>query len=271
MLLAACNEYPVTEQLIRDKLPTLPRYKALSFNQEQLRVDIPRLLHHLLPETETSQPNRFALTGDHWAITYQNQTRTFNNTMGLRYIVWLLQNAGKEVSVADLYYAINPPDTETIDSTHSAMTADQLDGMGFSIGDLGDAGDALTPDGKKRLEQAVRAIQEQIDEANELGNVEKAAEFEQQQEEILGYLTAESGLGGKPRKASSTIERIRTSVTMNISRAKEKIAKELPELGQHLHTHLVTGTQCNYTPSHPVDRDALVLNMGCSSHVTTTE
>jgi hypothetical protein len=201
-------------------------------------------------EATSSSTNQFVLTGDHWAITYQGQTRTLIDTKGLRYIAYLLQNQGKEVPVAELYYAINPTDIETIDSTYSAMTADQLDELGLSLGDLGDAGDTLTPEGKSRLEQAIRVLQEQIDEAREFGNDEKAAKLEQEQEEILSHITTESGLGGKPRKASSSIERLRKAVTKRIRDDIKKITTTCPDLGHHLNETIRTGTQCHYSP-HP--------------------
>ena len=93
----------------REQLPTLPLHKILSFDQDQLQVDTRSLVQYLLPETETAQPNRITLTGDHWSITFQGKTGTFRNTKGLRYIAWLIRHQRKEVSVADLYYAITPP------------------------------------------------------------------------------------------------------------------------------------------------------------------
>jgi hypothetical protein len=194
--------------------------------------------------------NSFILTGDHWAITYQGHTKTFNNTKGLRYIAFLIQNQGKEVLVTDLYYAINPPDSKTIDSTHSDMTVDQLNEMHLSVGDLGNAGDTLTPKGKTRLKEEVRNIQEQIEEATELGDDVTVAELEQKQEDILGYIAAESGLGGKTRKASSDIERQRKAVSKRISSDIKKITTTFPDLGHHLNETIHTGTQCHYSP-HP--------------------
>jgi hypothetical protein len=173
--------------------------------------------------------------------------------MGLRYIAWLIRNQGKEMPVSDLYYAVNPPDGDAIDSIHSSMSASQLDENGLSVGDLGDAGNTLTPEGKKKLQEAIRNIQEQIEEANEFGDDEKAAQLEQKQDEIISHLAAESGLGGKPRKASSGIERLRKAVTKRIRDDIKKITSTFPDLGHHLDAAIRTGTQCQYSPHPPVE------------------
>lgn len=207
------------------------------------------------PSPDAAKPaNRIYKTGDHWTITYEGQTRTLNNTMGLRYIAWLIRNQGKEVLVSKLYYAINPPDREAIDSTHSAMTAKQLDDVGPSVGDLGNAGDVLTPEGAKRLRQHIDRIQEQLEDAIERGENERQLVLEDEQEKLLAHVAAGTGLEGRTRKASSSIEKIRTSVTKRIhGDIKEKITPALPELGRHLDAFLDTGTQCIYKPDPPVN------------------
>jgi len=172
--------------------------------------------------------------------------------MGLRYIAWLLENQGKEVSVTDLYYAINPPDSSTVDSNLSTMTAGQLDEMGLAINDLGDAGDTLTPEGMKRLKQGLQRIKDKIEEANELDETEKAEELKEKRDQIIAYIAAESGLGGITRKASSNIERLRKAVSKRISTDIEKISKDFPDLGIHLKNAISTGTQCQYRPHPPV-------------------
>ena len=253
-LLRAADGYPVTELQIRERLPTLPLHKILSFDQDQLQVDTRSLMQHLLPEAETAQPNRITLTGDHWSITFQGKTETFRNTMGLRYIAWLIRHQRKEVSVADLYYAITPPDSEATDSIHSAMSTVQLGDIGLSLGDLGNAGDTLTPEGKQRLLNTVESLADQIEEAKELGDEKLQLELEERQEAILKHVAAETGLGGRTRKASSGIEKIRTSVTKRINHdIKTRITITLPELGHHLETNLHTGTRCRYSPEPAVD------------------
>ncbi|MCP5408346.1 MAG: hypothetical protein H6963_03490 [Chromatiaceae bacterium] len=196
---------------------------------------------------------RFILTGDHWSITYEGQTSTFSNTKGLRYIAWLIQNQGKEIHVSHLYYAINPQDASITDADFSAMSIDQLEEQSLKVSDLGDAGDAMTPEGRNRIEAEVRRLQEKIDEAVEFGDAERRAELKSEQEKILRYLADETGLGGRSRKASSNVERIRKAVSNRINDAIQKIGKHHVSLSHHLSTKIQTGTQCRYAPEPPIE------------------
>jgi len=215
----------------------------------RLRLTHPPVLENAMD----GEANRFYLTGEHWSVTYKGKSRTFTNTKGLRYIAYLIQNQGKEILVSDLYYAINPPDSESADPIYSSMSEIRRGEEGLSLGDLGDAGEILTPEGKKRLEAEVRRIQDRIDDAVERGDEEDQAKLEAQQEQILGHIAAGAGLGGKPRKASSAIERIRKAVSKRIHNDIEKITPVFPDLGRHLDAAIRTGTHCQYSPHPPVE------------------
>lgn len=210
----------------------------------------------LLLTSKTAEPdkqeNRFILTGDHWSITYGGKTHTFNNSMGMRYIAWLLQHQGKEIHVRDLYYAINPPDSNVTSPILSSMNRDQFDELGLSLRELGDAGDLMTPEGKKRIWADLERLKEQIDEAEEFGNEDEKFKLESMREEILNILSIESGLGGTSRKASSDIERIRKAVSKRIKNEIKKVLQKNSTLGHHLSTQIQTGTLCRYAPQPPI-------------------
>lgn len=197
--------------------------------------------------------NRFIRVGEYWKITFNGVTKHFEDTKGLRYICYLMQHQGKEVHVRDLHHAINPPAGQVTDPVLSAMASEQLEELGLSVGDLGDAGDELTLDGKKRIRAGLEQLQEQMDEAASQGNEVRQAELEAERERILRYLVAGSGLGGRQRKASSGIERIRKAVTKRIQIDIKKIGHHHAALGHHLTTQLQTGTQCRYAPQPPVE------------------
>lgn len=252
-LLAASGGHALTELEVRANLRRLPLERLISLQAGQLVVDTEQLLRHLSPDTEQASRNRISLSGDHWNITYLGQVGIFTNTLGMHYIAYLIRDQGTPTLVSDLYYAINPPEAGTTDPVHSSMSEAQLGEMGLSVGDLGHAGDALTPDGKKRLKAEIRKIQDQIDDAAELGDQEKQAGLEARQEEILRHITTQSGLGGRTRKASSAIEKIRTSVTKRIKADIKKITKTAPDLGSHLDQAIHTGTHCQYSPHPHVD------------------
>jgi uncharacterized membrane protein len=227
-------------------------WAGLGFPSKEVRAEWPDPTSASIQDPITDETNSFWFTGDYWLITFEGQTRTLKNTKGIRYIAYLIQNQGKEVHVSDLYYAINPPDANAINTTHSSMTAEQLGGMGLSISDLGDAGDVLTPESKRRLQQAIRQLNEQIKEAAEMGDEDKQEILEEKKDNLIEYISTQSGLGGKPRKASSGIERIRKAVSKRIRGDINKLRKTFPDLDHHLKESLNTGIQCHYSPHPPI-------------------
>ena len=51
-----------------------------------------------------------------------------------------------------LYYAAKPPDRAFVNETLSGMTAEQLEDLGLSVSEFGNAGDSLTLEGRGRIE-----------------------------------------------------------------------------------------------------------------------
>jgi hypothetical protein len=208
-------------------------------------------------KTKTDSPNpesgsRLVLTGDFWTVTFKGESTTLKNTLGMRYIAHLIRNQGKEIHVCDLYYAINSLAHEATDDVHSSISTEQLAEFGLSISDLGDAGELLTPGGKKRLQAYLKELQDHIEDAKEMSDVDRQAELEEKREDIGQQLSADLGLGGRPRKASSTVERLRKSVTKRIRKGRVKIKEEFPELGNHLDC-IKTRTFCQYAPPSKVE------------------
>jgi hypothetical protein len=194
--------------------------------------------------------NRFALMGDYWSVTFNGKTKALKNTKGMRYIEHLLRNQGKEVYVLDLFYAINPPDQKTINKDLSTLSAEQLEEAGLSVSGLGDAGEAITPEGQKRIKAHLKELQDHIDDAIETGDEDKQVKLEEEQENILRHYKADLSLGGRPRKASSPIDQIRKNVTRCTRKDIRNIESKFPELGHHLHYCIKTGIFCRYAP-HP--------------------
>jgi hypothetical protein len=192
--------------------------------------------------------NRFFLAGDHWSVTYAGQSKVLKHSKGLRYIEHLLRNQGKAVHVSELFYAINPPQGGSGEIQLGA-SGEWLNETGLSISDLGDAGEAMDPAGNARMRRHLEDLVERIDKARNLGDEDKQAQLEDEHDQILGYLAPAYGLGGRPRKASSMVERLRKNVTKRIHVDIDRIKTIFPELGHHL-ACIKTGTFCQYAP-HP--------------------
>ena len=95
---------------------------------------------------------------------------------------------------------------------------------------------------------------EELEEAKELGNVERAEQSEQEIDALTRELARAVGLGGRNRRAMSASERARQSVAKTIKSALERIAQSDPALGDIFSRCIKMGNFCSYQP----DRNFLI-------------
>jgi hypothetical protein len=247
-----CQNPPLfTEEAICDHLWQLPLDRLVTIRKNHLLVDT-STLRELLAERDSpstdSRCNRFVLTGHHWTVTFQGKTRTLNKTRGVQYIEYLIRRTGQRIHVSELFYAFNPPDHEAVNQTYSAMSAEELEAENLQVGDLGDAGEAMTLEGKQRLQRYLEQLAELIEDARERGDEDKQAALEEEEEKVLQRLAADFGLSGKPRRSESLVEKLRKNVSKRIAADIKKIRSVFPELGTHLASSIKTGIFCQYSP-----------------------
>lgn len=112
----------------------------------------------------------------------------------------------------------------------------------------GDAGFALDT----RAHQAYRARFEDLKslmiQAERFGDSERVARARQELEALGRELRRAVGLGGRPRRASSGVERARINVHRCIKDAIGRIAQHNVGLGRYLAATVRTGTICEYSP-----------------------
>jgi predicted ATPase len=87
-----------------------------------------------------------------------------------------------------------------------------------------------------------------LDEAKEVGNVERAEQAEQEIEALTRELSRAVGLGGRSRRAMSASERARQSVAKTIKSVLQRIAQSDATLANILSRCIRTGTFCSYQP-----------------------
>ncbi|MGH9281609.1 MAG: hypothetical protein ACRD0S_01595, partial [Acidimicrobiales bacterium] len=69
---------------------------------------------------------------------------------------------------------------------------------------------------------------------------------------LLAQLSGGVGLGGRARRAGSSAEKARVTVTRRIRDAMARVEAAHPELGRHLRHSVRTGAFCAYDPVTPV-------------------
>ena len=217
-----------------------------------------------------SLPERaiFCKEGEYWAIGYAGKSFRLKDTKGLGYLAHLLRHPAAEFHVLDLAGGVagQREAGETSQSGHGLSRADEdLEKAGIHIGSLGDAGEMLDDQAKVAYRRRLSELREELEEAKELGNVDRAEQAEQEIDALTSELSRAVGLGGRNRRAASASERARQSIGKTIKSVVERIAQsdasawgDLLALHQDRHLLLLparprfpdcVGIQCdNYRP-----------------------
>jgi hypothetical protein len=113
---------------------------------------------------------------------------------------------------------------------------------------LGDAGEMLDARAKDAYRRRLAEIDEDIDEAREVGDGDRQAQAEAERDFLVRELSRAVGRGGRDRRAGSASERARVSVTRAIRGAMDRIREHHASLGAHLDRGIRTGVYCTYVP-----------------------
>jgi hypothetical protein len=133
--------------------------------------------------SRSSENGIFRKEGEFWTVGYGGKAIRLMDSKGLGYLAHLLRHPGTELHVLDLAGGIagHRDDDETGQSPHGLLRADEdLKKAGIHIGSLGDAGEMLDEQAKAAYRRRLSELREELEEAMELGNIERAAQAEQE-------------------------------------------------------------------------------------------
>ena len=156
---------------------------------------------------------------------------------GMRYLARLLAGPGREYHVLDLVAA---------ETSRAQVDKGQVADLPRST--LGDAGELLDAQAKDAYRRRLAEIDDDIEQARAIGDVERAAQADTERGFLVRELARAFGLSGRGRRAASASERARAGVTRAIRQAITRIGEHHPELGEHLSRTIRTGTYCAYVP-----------------------
>jgi hypothetical protein len=211
------------------------------------RDDMPQraLRHH---DSRTTVPvageNVFRREGDTWSVAFDGHATRLRDLKGLHYIARLLADPGRNVHVLDMAGAVGG----AADTNRSA-------GDDLSFASDMDAGVMLDAQAKEGYRRRLAEIDEDIEEAEEAGDEERAIQAGNERDFLIRELARAVGLGGRDRRAGSASERARASVTRAVRQAMNRIDEYHPALGEHLSRAIRTGTYCAYRPDPRASAD----------------
>jgi hypothetical protein len=116
----------------------------------------------------------------------------------------------------------------------------------------GDAGPQLDREALRQYRQRLVDLEDDLAEADQNHDRERASQLATERDAVIAELTRATGLGGRTRRAGSSIERARLNVTRTIRHAITLLDEVLPELAAHLDQSVTTGNHCCYQPSHEI-------------------
>jgi hypothetical protein len=135
------------------------------------------------PGFRSAQKAIFCNESAYWSIGYSGNTVRLKDRRGLGYVAHLLRHPGAGFHTLDLYGGIasGREEDRTGRSVPDFSLADQdLEKGGVQIGRPGDAGEMLDEQVKIAYRRRLSELHEELEEAKELGTVERAEKAEEE-------------------------------------------------------------------------------------------
>src|SRR5215469_12343120 len=144
------------------------------------------------PSLPSGQKGIFRKDGEFWTVGIGGKVFQLKDSKGLAYLAHLLRYPAAEFHVLDLTAGI----ADRCDEDGLPRSDDDLEKMGLHIGSLGDAGELLDDQAKSAYRRQLSELHEELEEAKELGKIERAEQLEEEIEALNKELARAVGLGG---------------------------------------------------------------------------
>jgi hypothetical protein len=169
-----------------------------------------------------SPSRRFTIVreGEYYAIDGGSGPLRFTATRGFQYLARLVERAGADVHVLEL--------------------------IGATDADRGDAGEVVDDRALQAYRQRADQLRDALEDADARGDVDGAERARSELEALATELSRGAGLGGKPRRSESAVDRARSAVQRRIKDALDRVAGQDAELGAWLRRVVHTGNHCSF-------------------------
>ncbi|MFO0856143.1 MAG: hypothetical protein U0640_02160 [Phycisphaerales bacterium] len=185
------------------------------------RIDLPAIQATPAPTEDVSEKTvvsefYFRRRGRVWNLGFRGKSGDIPNrdARGLAYIQHLLARPGQKISVEDLEEMV------------TANVAVRAAAHGQEVAD---------PDAMKAYFDELVELREELDDAITGDNDEMQRRLTKQIEELSSQVRKMLGLNGRVRRVGDEGEQMRSRVSKAITRARDEIKEDLPELSAHLH------------------------------------
>src|SRR5580704_13419650 len=136
------------------------------------------------PSARAVQKGVFRKEGEYWTVGYGGKSFRLKDTKGLGYLAHLIRHPGTEFYVLDLVGGIADHREDNENETNQpeqglSRNDEDLEKAGLHLGSLGDAGEMLDDQSKFAYRHRLSELREELDEAKQVGNVERAQRAEE--------------------------------------------------------------------------------------------
>src|SRR6185503_9533396 len=186
----------------------------------------------------------FRKDGEYWTVGWKHRPLRLKDSKGFTYLAHLLRHPTAEFHALDLVGGLGRQREDD-----EAGSADpDLDTAGLHVTASDDAGELLDDRAKATYRRRLEELRAELDAAKAAGRVALAEAAEREITSLTAELTRAIGLHGRTRRAASTAERARQSVTKTARAVVERIRQGDAALGDLLSRCIRTGTFCAYEP-----------------------
>jgi len=185
--------------------------------------------------------------GDFWRVRYEGTWIAVRSLKGLVYLQHLLLRPEEKVHVSQLAALTDQRWSEFV-----ATGAGKKDFAHQQVRGDADLGNIIDDRARREYRARLADLRVELDEAIHWADFERADSIRREIDFLSTQLARAFGRNGRARKTGDPIERVRKAVTNRIHDALERIAKQHPSLGRHLHNAVRTGFFCWYSPEPPV-------------------
>lgn len=195
------------------------------------------------PQAPTADCNTVLFRGADWLVRFNGIEISIKDSVGMHYIVFLLQNPNEEFRHAEIRTAVYPPENPN--------RSDEIleTGIGRGI----PAADQETID---QIKVRLAEIPQEMDAARASGDFDALNKLEEEEEKLRAYKGSTTSKQGKPRLTKGVHEANRVAVLKAMKATRDKIGKT--QRGKALSDHLKairpgTAGHLIYLPSTQVD------------------
>ena len=105
----------------------------------------------------------------------------------------------------------------------------------------------------REYQKKITELEENIQNALELGDIETASRLESDLVFILDVVQKETNFQGKPKKSKNAESKISDNITRNIKNAIKQLKAPSPELADYLDKYISTGKNYIYSPNPKIN------------------